>query len=93
MGFLDVMTLAIILVVVASTVFFAILLAGLPGKIARGRSHPQADAVNVAGYLSMLTLFTLWPAALIWAYCKPLNVTVVDPANVPQPQHGGSGAR
>lgn len=79
MSFLDVMTLLIILAVVASSVFFAIVLAGLPGKIARARNHPQADAVSVAGWLSLLTLFTLWPAALIWAYCRPLNVTIAEP--------------
>lgn len=81
MTFLDVMTLAIILIVVASTVFFVVVIAGLPGKIARERRHPQADAVNIAGWLSILTLFTLWPAALIWAYCRPLNVTIAEPGD------------
>lgn len=83
MTLLDVMTLLIILAVVASTVFFVIVIAGLPGKIARARQHPQADAVSIAGWLSILTLFTLWPAALIWAYCRPLHVAIADGAAPP----------
>ena len=83
---LDVLTLAIILAVVASVVFFAMLLAGLPGKIARQRRHPQADAISVAGWLSLLSLFILWPVALIWAYSGPLNVHVSE-----QPEATTSG--
>jgi hypothetical protein len=74
---IDVITLAIILIVVAANVAFFLWLASLPGKIARQRGHAQADAVAVAGWLSLLTLFTTWPLALIWAYFRPVAVRVV----------------
>lgn len=76
MGFLDVVTLVIILIVVAATVAFILWLASLPGKIAHARGHAQADAVTAAGWLSLLTCFTLWPFALIWAYCQPVAVQI-----------------
>lgn len=78
MTFLDVMTLAIILIVVASTVALLLWLASVPGKVARARGHAQADAVNVAGWLSLLTLFSTWPLALVWAYFRPVAVRVVN---------------
>jgi hypothetical protein len=78
MGFLDVMTLVIILIVVGSTVAFLLWLASVPGKVARARGHAQADAVSVAGWLSLLTLFTTWPLALIWAYLRPVPVRIVE---------------
>lgn len=78
MGFIDVVTLGIILFVVATLVAFLLWLASLPGKIARARGHAQADAVNVAGWLSLLTGFTTWPLALVWAYFRPITVRVAD---------------
>ena len=66
-------TIAYFLPVVA----FLVWLASLPGKIAHARGHAQADAVNVAGWLSLLTCFTTWPLALIWAYFRPVAVRVV----------------
>ena len=43
-------------------------LGSLPGKIARRRGHPQADAVNAASWISFLTLGALWPLAFVWAF-------------------------
>lgn len=80
MGWLDVLTLAIILIVVATNVFFMIWLAGLPGQIARSRQHPQADAIGVLGWLSLVTLFATWPFAIVWAYVQPANVTITGPS-------------
>ena len=40
----------------------------LPGHIARERGHPQAQAVTVAGWITLIFGFALWPVALIWAY-------------------------
>jgi hypothetical protein len=35
----------------------------------RGRGgHPQVQAVTVAGWVTLLFGFALWPVALIWAY-------------------------
>ena len=55
----------IILVVCVGAVFC---IAGwLPGHIAKTRGHP-ADAVTVAGWITLICGFALWPVALIWAY-------------------------
>ena len=78
MELIDFMTLVIIAIVVASTVAFALWLASLPGKIARERGHAQAEAVNVAGWLSLLTCFTTWPFVLVWAYFRPIAVRMAD---------------
>ena len=82
---LDYMTIAIILVVVALTVYFVLYLAALPGKLARDRGHPQAEAIAVLGWLSLLTLFATWPIALVWAYARPARVTLGD-----APRTGGT---
>jgi hypothetical protein len=42
-----------------------------PGKIARDRHHPQADAISVCGWLGALTFGILAPLAFIWAYTNP----------------------
>ena len=76
---LDVITIAIILIVVAVNVFFLLWLAALPGAIARDRNHPQAEAITCCGWLSLLTLFATWPIALVWAYTNPAHVRVDEP--------------
>ncbi len=78
MEFLDLITLAIILIVVATTVAFILWLASLPGKVARSRGYAQAEAVNVAGWLSLLTFLTAWPLVLVWAYFRPIAVRMTD---------------
>lgn len=88
MTWLDVMTLAIILIVVVTNVFFLLWLAGLPGQLARDRQHPQADAINVLGWLSLLTLFATWPVALVWAYMSPANVRLASSSKSSSPQEG-----
>ena len=40
----------------------------LPGHIAKVRGHPWADAVTVAGWVTLICGLALWPIALIWAY-------------------------
>lgn len=42
----------------------------MPGKIARQRNHPQADAVAVAGWWGVITMGLLLPLAFIWAYYR-----------------------
>ena len=89
MELLDVVTLAIILIVVATLVAFVLWLASLPGKVARARGHAQADAVNVAGWLSLLTGLTAWPLVLVWAYFRPIAIRVADEsAAIPSRKEG-----
>jgi hypothetical protein len=59
----------IVLVILASSVVALFCIAGwLPGHIAKSRKHPYADAVTVAGWVTLICGFALWPIALIWAY-------------------------
>ncbi|WP_261616126.1 DUF3302 domain-containing protein [Microbaculum marinisediminis] len=57
-----------VLLIAALVIWFV--LAMLPGRIARARQHPQADAVNVAGWLGALFGGIFWPLALVWAFYK-----------------------
>ena len=67
---LDYFTFVVLAVLIAAGVALAIVLGALPGKIAEGRGHPQADAIRVAGWLGLLSMGLLWPFALIWAYTR-----------------------
>jgi hypothetical protein len=68
---LDVLTFIVLAVLLSVGLYAAFRLGALPGQIARQRAHPQADAINVTGWLGLLTLGLLWPFALIWAYTRP----------------------
>jgi hypothetical protein len=65
--FLHWMTLGILCVlpVVLGVVLYK--LGGLPGSIAAARGHPQAAAINICGWMGLITL-VLWPIAMVWAH-------------------------
>lgn len=67
MGALGIFALIVLSTILLSILGAAIWLAMLPGKVARRRGHPQAEAINVAGWLGLLTGI-VWIMALIWAY-------------------------
>ncbi len=48
-------------------------LAGLPGRIALARKHPEAEAVKLLGWAGLLPTIIPWIQAFIWAF-KPTNV-------------------
>ena len=60
----------IVIILAAAYVFVA--LAQLPGKTAKKRGHPQADAINVAGWIGLFTAGVVWVIAIIWAFMKPI---------------------
>lgn len=68
MSWLDVFAWAVLAVLVASAVAMIWIAGSLPGHIARTRHHPWADAVTVAGWVTLFLGFALWPLVLIWAY-------------------------
>ena len=76
MDILDVFALFVLLALVLTIVGGALVLGWLPGHIAAGRGHPQAAAINVCGWLGLLTLGILWPIAFIWAYMQPPRILV-----------------
>lgn len=89
-------SLFLILFSVIIIVLFIVFVHTMPGKIARKRAHPQAEAVEILALLGLL-MFPLWMAALVWAYIKPFRVPVsIDDSDgvVPdrRPLPGGVGA-
>ena len=70
---LDIFALIVMMVLVAVAIWLVVLLGPLPGKIARDRDHPQADAIYVLGWIGIITLGVPWLIALVWAYTKPFG--------------------
>jgi hypothetical protein len=48
-------------------------LAGLPGRIAIARDHPEAEAVSLMGWAGILPTIYPWVQAFIWAF-KPTQI-------------------
>jgi fatty acid desaturase len=63
--------LIILLVLVITALLAWTILGMLPGKIARDRNHPQADAISVCGWWGAITLGILSPLAFVWAFTNP----------------------
>lgn len=70
MSVLDVFALLILLVLLVTALGVIAILGALPGRIARSRGHPQADAIAVGGWIGLLFFGVLWPLMLIWAYTR-----------------------
>jgi hypothetical protein len=68
MSGLDIFAWIVLVILVASAVAVFCIAGWLPGHIAKIRGHPQAQAVKVAGWVTLICGFALWPVALIWAY-------------------------
>lgn len=68
MAFIDIFAIIVLIVAVASLVAVFVILGMAPGHIAHRRGHPWAEAVTVAGWVTLICGFIFWPLALIWAY-------------------------
>ena len=68
----DYLTFAAMFIIVAAGLALAVLILGLPGRIAIARKHPEADAVYLMGWIGFLAIVP-WINALIWAF-KPTDV-------------------
>jgi hypothetical protein len=76
----DYLTFAAMSIIVAATLTLVVLILGLPGRIAIARRHPEAEAVNLMGYLGFLAVVP-WLNAFMWAF-KPTDV--IDIRNLPR---------
>jgi len=72
LDFWDYATFVAIFVLVAAAVAAFVFLAGLPGRIAIARGHPEAEAVKIMGWAGFLAAVP-WIQAFIWAF-KPTDV-------------------
>ena len=70
----DYLTFAVATALGVAFIVVAIFILGLPGRIAIARKHPDADAVNLMGWLGFLAVVP-WMQAFMWAF-KP--TTVID---------------
>ena len=76
--FLDYLALVILLLGLTAVFYTFIYIHDIPYDIAKHRNHPQAEAIHVAGWLSLFTLHAIWPIIFIWAVSKqgPVKVAV-----------------
>jgi Protein of unknown function (DUF3302) len=68
----DYLTFAVLIALVAALLAVFVFVLGLPGRIAMARKHPDADAINIMGWLGFLAVVP-WMQAFMWAF-KPTNV-------------------
>jgi hypothetical protein len=72
LDFWDYVTFAALFVLGVGALIAIVFVLGLPGRIAIARKHPDAEAVNVMGWVGFLALVP-WIQAFIWAF-KPAQV-------------------
>ena len=65
---LDIFAWTVFIITLAVLVLVLWLMGSLPGHVARRRGHPWSEAVAVAGWITLIFGFVLWPLAVIWAY-------------------------
>ena len=73
LDFWDYMTFLVLFLSLLAVGAAWLFLAGLPGRIAIARKHPEAEAVKYLGYAGLLPTVYPWMQALIWAF-KPTDI-------------------
>lgn len=71
MSGLDIFALIVLITLIICFMALWALLGMYPGKIARQRNHPQAEAISVCGWCGAITMGVLTPLAFIWAFTNP----------------------
>lgn len=75
---MDIFALIVIVVTIAAAIWIVVTLGSLPGKIARKRSHYQAEAITVLGWIGILTFGISWFIAIVWAYTRPFGAEAAE---------------
>jgi hypothetical protein len=70
--FWDYVTFLVLMFCTAIFLASFVWVAGLPGRIAIARKHPEAEAVKIMGYAGFLPVVP-WIQAFIWAF-KPTEI-------------------
>ncbi len=68
MSFIDYFAWFVLLFLLATAVAVFVAMGMAPGYFAKGRNHPWAHAVEIAGWVTLIFGFILWPLSLIWAF-------------------------
>jgi len=79
MDVLDIFALIVMGILLAVAIWLVVLLGSMPGKIAKAHGHPQAEAIQVLGWIGIITLGISWFIAITWAYTKPIGKASTDP--------------
>ena len=66
----------ILILLVLLGIWIFVKLAALPGQKAVERGHPQAEAINVLGWVGLLLGVAPWLVALVWAYTVTPSSTI-----------------
>lgn len=72
LGVWDYVTFLALVIFAVAAVVVVVVIAGLPGKIAISRNHPDAEAVKMMGWAGLLAVVP-WIQAFIWAF-KPTDI-------------------
>ena len=78
MNFIDYFTWFVLLVMIACVVAVFVFLGMWPGMVAKQRNHPQADAIKVGSWITLIMGFVFWPLVLIWAYTSSTRFGAAD---------------
>ena len=78
MDFLDIFALIVMAILLAVVIWLVVLLGSMPGNIARKRGHPQTEAIQVLGWIGIITLGISWFIAIVWAYINPVGNSSTD---------------
>jgi|SRR5277367_5169262 len=70
MHVLDVVSLIILAILIVGALLLVLIVAAIPGVLAKKRHSPWAEAINVAGWIGAL-LPPIWMLALIAAFVRP----------------------
>ena len=73
LDFWDYATFATAALAGGAAILIYIWVAGLPGRIALARKHPDAEAVKLLGWAGLLPTVYPWVQAFIWAF-KPTDI-------------------
>lgn len=71
MTFFDVFAWFVLLLLVSTAVGILVFVGLWPGKVARERNHPWADAIAIGSWLTLFLGFVFWPVVAIWAHMTP----------------------
>ncbi|PTO54279.1 hypothetical protein CWN94_10740 [Vibrio splendidus] len=63
---LDYLSLGILFTVLLVLIYGLIIIHDIPYEMAKKRNHPHAEAIHIAGLVSLFFLHVLWPFLWIW---------------------------
>jgi ABC-type dipeptide/oligopeptide/nickel transport system permease component len=69
-GVLDIVSFLILAILIVGALSLILIIAAIPGVLAKKRRSPWAEAINVAGWIGVL-LPPIWMLALIAAFVRP----------------------